>query len=215
MNKPLQWHPAFYSSLQIELKDESLEFYYEYHLTRKPLQIDVLVIKKKSKQVIKKSIGRIFRKHNIVEFKSPGDYLSVNDYYKVLGYACIYQANTERVLEISPKEITLSFVSNHYPKAMIRWLKGMYKAKVEPVCDGIYYLTGLTFPVQVIVIKQLSKEENMWLSRLRPGLSTEKDLNILATEYRGKFRNPIYATCMDVIVRANQTNYRLSESRAC
>lgn len=90
MNKPLQWHPAFYSSLQIELKDESLEFYYEYHLTRKPLQIDVLVIKKKSKQVIKKSIGRIFRKHNIVEFKSPGDYLSVNDYYKVLGYACIY-----------------------------------------------------------------------------------------------------------------------------
>lgn len=43
---PLQWHPAFCSSLQIELEGEPLEFRNEYNLTRKPLQIDVLVIKK-------------------------------------------------------------------------------------------------------------------------------------------------------------------------
>ena len=111
---PLQWHPAFCSSLQIELEGEPLEFRNEYNLTRKPLQIDVLVIKKMTTRVVKKSIGRLFRTHNIVEFKSPDDKLSINDYYKVLGYSCIYQANTERVMEIRPDEITMTFVVNHY-----------------------------------------------------------------------------------------------------
>lgn len=113
---PLQWHPAFCSSLQIELAGEPLEFKNEYNLTRKPLQIDVLVIKKLSTRMIQKNIGKLFRTHNIVEYKSPDDNLCVNDYYKVLGSACIYQANTEKVMEIRPDEITMSFVTNHYPR---------------------------------------------------------------------------------------------------
>ena len=84
---PLQWHPAFCSSLQIELKGEPLQFMNEYNLTRKPLQIDVLVIKKTAARTVQKSIGKLFRIHNIVEFKSPEDVLTINDYYKVLGYA--------------------------------------------------------------------------------------------------------------------------------
>lgn len=45
--RKLQWHPAFFAVLQIELgKDRNyLRFYAEYNLTRKPLQIDVLVVK--------------------------------------------------------------------------------------------------------------------------------------------------------------------------
>ncbi|MGN0158709.1 MAG: hypothetical protein ACI39W_06160 [Brotaphodocola sp.] len=40
----LQWHPAFCAALQIELEGEDLEFSFEHNLTRKPLQIDALVI---------------------------------------------------------------------------------------------------------------------------------------------------------------------------
>ena len=40
-------------------------------------------IKKNVDEPIEKNIGRIFRKHNIVEYKSPTDYLSVDDFYKV------------------------------------------------------------------------------------------------------------------------------------
>ena len=215
VQKPLQWHPAFCSSLQIELKDEPLEFHHEYNLTQKPLQMDVLIIKKNSDRIIKKNIGKIFRKHNVVEFKSPDDYLSVNDYYKVVGYACIYQANTEKVKEISPLEITISFVSNHYPREMMQWLEHVYHAQVIQEDNGIYYVEGLMFPTQVIVIKKLSKEENIWLSRLRPGLSTESDLNVLAEEYKGRYRNPLYATCMDVIMRANQNSYKKEGDFMC
>ncbi len=98
----LQWHPAFGAALRITLQDEMqyLEMHEEYLLSKKPLQVDVLIIKKLQDVQIKKTIGRIFRKHNIIEYKSPDDSLSVNDFYKVYGYACIYQSNTDRIKEI-------------------------------------------------------------------------------------------------------------------
>ncbi len=206
-NKPLQWHPAFCSTLQIELEGEPLQFLIEHNLTRKPLQIDLLVIKKTDGREIQKNIGRIFRKHNIVEFKSPEDYFSINDYYKVLGYAGIYQSNTEKVMEILPEDITISFVTNHYPKKMVAYLERLYEIDVKTVFPGIYYLVGLPFPTQVIVIKQLSRQENLWLSRLRTGLKMKEDLEVLMEAYKGKQENPLYSASMDVIMRANQENY--------
>ena len=46
------------------------------------MQIDELIIKVKDNETIQKNIGRIFRKYNIIEYKSPDDYLTVNDFYK-------------------------------------------------------------------------------------------------------------------------------------
>ena len=77
--KMLQWHPAFFAEIQIELQEdaEHLIFENEHQLGTKPKEIDVLIIKKDKGRVIRKNIGRIFRQHNIVEYKSPLDYLSV------------------------------------------------------------------------------------------------------------------------------------------
>ena len=46
--KVLQWHPAFYASIQIEFEEEAdkLIFENEHNLSSKPLQVDVLIIKK-------------------------------------------------------------------------------------------------------------------------------------------------------------------------
>ena len=124
--KPIQWHPAFCSALQIELAGENLEFIFEHNLTRKPLQIDVLVIHKNPNTIIQKSIGQIFQTYNIVEYKSPEDYLNIQDYSKVLAYASIFHANAEHVHDISLSDITITFVTNHYPKTMIHALKLQY-----------------------------------------------------------------------------------------
>lgn len=69
----LQWHPAFGAALRITLLDEMeyLEMHEEYLLGKKPLQMDILLIKKTKEIPIQKSIGRIFRGHNIIEYKSP------------------------------------------------------------------------------------------------------------------------------------------------
>ncbi len=46
----IYWHPAFYADIQIELRDEAdkLTFENEHHLSKKPMQIDVLIIKKEN-----------------------------------------------------------------------------------------------------------------------------------------------------------------------
>lgn len=112
----MQWHPAFAAVLRIELADEmkNLDIKDEYMLSKKPMQIDVLVVKKEKKEPLKKNIGRIFRTYNIIEYKAPDDYVSVNDFYKVLGYTCFYQSDTGRVMEIDPDEITITFVCSHF-----------------------------------------------------------------------------------------------------
>ena len=77
-----------------ELGDEAKYFSFEaeHQLGTKPMAIDVLVKKEKERR-IRKNIGRIFRTHNVIEYKSPTDYLSVDDFYKVYGYACFYKSD--------------------------------------------------------------------------------------------------------------------------
>ena len=73
-DEKIQWHPAFDAALQIEFGDEAkyLEFDPEHLISKKPMQIDVLV--KNEKHVkLKKNIRRIFRQYNIIEYKSPED----------------------------------------------------------------------------------------------------------------------------------------------
>ena len=71
--------------MRVELGDEAenLLFEREHQLSHKPLEMDLLIIKMQNGIQLKKNIGKIFRKHNIIEYKSPKDYLSINDFYKV------------------------------------------------------------------------------------------------------------------------------------
>ena len=66
----LQWHPGFSAALRVELEEELDELCIEdeHMLSKKPMQIDVLI--KNEKHVkIQKNIGRIFRQYNIIEYK--------------------------------------------------------------------------------------------------------------------------------------------------
>ena len=207
--KTLHWHPAFQAALQVELAEDRpyLRFVEEYNLSKKPLRMDTLIIKLEPGHVIKKSIGKLFKQHNIVEYKSPEDYISINDFYKVMGYVCIYQSETEKVMEIPPEELTVTFVCSHYPMALIDHLKKNYGILLREVFEGIYYMDGLMFPVQVLVTDQLSKEDYIWLSRLRKDLEIKSDIEPLALMYKGKEKDPLYQAVMDLIIRANQEQY--------
>ena len=50
----------------------------------------------------------------------------------------------------------------------------------------------------------LPKKENVWLSRLRPGLDVEEDIAMLAQAYQRRDENPLYSAVMELIVRANR-----------
>ena len=181
----LQWHPAFGAALRITLQDELqyLEMQEEYLLSKKPLQMDILVIKKLKDVPIRKTIGWIFRKHNIIEYKSPGDSLSINDFYKVYGYACIYQSNTNRVKEIDPQELTLTFVCSRYPRNLLHHLKRARGISTEYQGGGIYYLKGDPIPMQLLIVPELTDMENYWLQSMRTDLQAGKEIQKLMREY--------------------------------
>ena len=121
----IQWHPAFYAATKLELRDniDELEFYPEYNLSKKPLQADLLIIEKNGRTQIKNAIGHIFRRHNIVEYKSPGDGMTVDDFYKCVAYACLYKTTGESVNEIAGDELSVTMIRESYPKSMMRELK--------------------------------------------------------------------------------------------
>ena len=148
-NEKLQWHPAFAAALRITLQDEMkyLELQEEYLLSKKPPQIDVLILKKVKEISLKKKIGQIFRGHNIIEYKSPDDTLSINDFYKVYGYTCFYQSNTDKIKEIDPTDLTITFAGSHYPRELFKHIKETRGIEVQQQSGGIYYLQGDAIPM--------------------------------------------------------------------
>ena len=214
--RKLQWHPAFGAALRITLKDEMefLEMHEEYLLSKKPPQIDILIIKKLRDLPVKKAIGRIFRQHNIIEYKAPGDYLSINDFYKVYGYTCFYQSNTDRVKEIDPEELTITFACSHYPREMLNHLLKVRGIHVERQDKGIYYLTGDAIPMQLLLTRELTQEENFWLKNLRMDLKAGREIQTIVARYEQNRHSKDYAAVMDLITRANWTEMEV-ERKMC
>lgn len=157
----LQWHPAFCAATELELRQDLdvLELIPEYNLSKKPLQIDFVIIKKMDwKRTLQNEIGHIMRGHNILEYKGPGDELTIDSFFKVIGYASLYKAQRIAVNKIPASEVTVSFFRNAYPKALFLELKkeGYILKKMYP---GIYYVRGkVPFPVQVVVTSQLERK---------------------------------------------------------
>ena len=203
--KRIEWHPAFQATIQIEFENESdkLIFESEHLLSKKPMQIDELIIKVKDHEVIEKNIGKIFRKYNIIEYKSPDDHLTTNDFYKVYAYCCFYQSDTETVLEISPQELTITFICNHYPRKMMQHLQKYRNLKIVKIDSGIYYITGDEFPIQLLITKELDPAENLWLQSLRKDIKYKKEIEFLLKVYDTKKYSKLHQAAMDVITRAN------------
>ena len=205
VSKNLQWHPAFFAGIQIELEEErdKLIFENEHQLSTKPMEIDVLVIKKHSDVQIQKNIGRIFRGHNIVEYKSPEDSFSINDFYKVYGYACFYKSDTETVDAIRADDITITFVVKQFPREMLKKLQRTRNLQVVKFDEGIYHISGDIFPIQIIHTAKLSKENDFWLRNLTNDLKAKEDARKLLEKYNERQQEHLYQSLMDVIVKAN------------
>lgn len=212
----LQWHPVFAAALRITLSEEMqyLELQEEYLLSKAPPKIDILVVKKRKEIAIQKKIGRIFRGHNIIEYKSPEDSLSVNDFYKVYGYTCFYQSNTDHVKEIDPEDMTITFVSNCYPREMFRHLKKVRNITVERQSKGIYYLEGDAIPMQYLNLKELDADENYWLQALRTNLKAGEEIRTLVSNYEKNRHSKDYSAVMNLIARANWKQME-EEKRMC
>ena len=129
----IQWHPAFYAATELELHEniEQLEFMTEYNLSKEPIRIDLLIINKEERgKKIKNEIGHMMKMYNVIEYKSPEDNLTIDDFYKTVGYACLYKGYGKCVDQIPVDELTISIFREKHPKKMFLTLK-KYGYKIE------------------------------------------------------------------------------------
>ena len=209
-SQKLQWHPAFCSALRLELLEdaENLEFTDEFQLTEKPLQIDCTVVKVKRDCKIKNEIGKIFRKHNIFEYKSPMDELNIDTFYKAVAYACLYKVLPNHVNEIPAEEITITLIRDRKPVKLLGELeKSGYGYKKEAA--GIYYVNGAMFPMQIIESSELDVDMHVQLKALTNHReeSLMRQYLLQVSTFEGREKN-LADIVLQVIVNSNMEKVR-------
>ena len=180
-DKKVQWHPAFYGAMHLELREnkEDLEFLEEVILNTLPLRDDMLVVKKKNPCEIRNEIGKIFAKHNLIEYKSPRDSLNYDVFLKGLAYAYLYKSNEAYVDEILLEEVTLTFVREKRPIKLFKKLREK-KFHVEEKCPGIYHIIKEgDIKIQIVVSKRLSQENHIWLNSLSDAINVQQAIQLI------------------------------------
>jgi len=110
----------------------------EHRLSKEPLRIDIVVIKKNSDVELEPVWAKIFRAHNLVEYKSPADKAPTFEVFsKLMGYAWIYAAQEK----VKISDMTATLVCAETPQKLFKILKEDFEYEILEKADGIYYIT--------------------------------------------------------------------------
>ena len=193
-------------SLELAENRENLVFEKEYNLNTKPLEIDLLVIKKEASVQIGNEIGAFFLGHNIMEYKSPEDHLDIDAFYKALAYAGLYKAYGQTVDERKEDDVTVSLLRESRPERLFQYF-AEHGYMVSNPYKGIYYIKGKNmFPVQIVATGELDKAEHTWLGALSEKLK-KQDMTELLKKIRqltGKNDRELADSVLEVSIGANR-----------
>ena len=104
-------------------------------------------------------IFSFFKKHDILEFKSPDDELNMFTLLKGVAYVFFYMNDVkEKGEDINMSEITLSFFREAKP---VKLIKQLGKCVENGPSKGIYYIKNweVNIPIQIVVTGELEGEE--------------------------------------------------------
>lgn len=188
------WHEAAVCAVQIELRDYAhlLEFQSEYFLGRNNYRIDLLVIRKLCEHPISKNFARIFSTYNIFEIKGIGSSTGTDTYYKTIGYAGLFIDQTGQKNQYTALDISLTFLSMHFPRQLIKHLTQDRNLIVEKSSPGVYTVSKEIFSVQIIVTSKLPPEENLYLHCLARNQPKTDLLNRIAKDYEAHRDQNLY-----------------------
>ena len=206
-----KYHAGFVSGLELLLwrYREQVSIEPEKWLSTEGIRMDVLILKKDPFVNLDFDIGRVFKGHNILEYKRPDDKLNIDVFAKVMAYANLYKSQGIPVNAISYGDISATIYRHAYPRDAFQQLKE-HGAVIDEKFPGVYYVSGMSpFPVQILVGRQLDPKEYAMFRVLTPGASDDdirsfRDMAILNKDaaYQKSVDN-IY----QVSVSANMESY--------
>lgn len=205
----IQWHLGFCGAVELELNanKEDLEFHREYDLGEEPFRVDMLLVKKRDGIEMENEIGHIFGRYNILEYKCPDDGMTIDDYFRTLGYAFLYKGLSEIVDAVPFSELTVSLIGESYPKEMINALKSL-GATVEEEFPGIYYVSGIAIlKSQIVVTGQLVGQTHSSLQILSKNAKMKDVRNFLRNS--ASFETPGDKNNADEVLQVSVSANRL------
>ena len=207
----IKWHPGFCSAMELEFLQykDLLDFNREFPLSKEPLRIDLLMIKKIKDVVLDIDIGRLFKTYNIIEYKSPKDGLTIDDYIKTVGYAYLYKGLGATVDAVPLSELTATIVRDTEPTELFKKIQSE-GGSIEEKYPGVYYIHGVvSIPTQFILTSSLSKDFHVCL-RVLSNRASEDDIKRFI-EIANTFTEPIDKqnadAVMNVSINANREVY--------
>jgi len=195
------WHPPFYQGLiaVLDPTEKSLVFQDEHRLSKEALRIDVLVTTNDSDIPENHALVKMFKKHNVFEYKAHNDSLTKEDYTISVGKGHIYSG----FKKVKMSEITVTFVVNKFPRTVMEHLTEERNFTVEDKGDGLHYIHGDVFPIQILVCR---KNDNIILKNLHDKLTpTEVYETIHAFETLRPGEKNVY---VEKIIQANWSAYK-------
>lgn len=204
----VDWHSGFYGAIGLEFleNDDDLEYDSEHQLNHNPVRIDLLVVKKNKDVELANELGAKFRGHNIMEYKSEKDRLSIDTVFKANAYAALYKAYGKSIDEIKADDITVTLAREAYPRDAFRALS-KYGYEIEQVHPGIYLVTGrYIFPTQIVVFNQLDEKLHFWLTNLHRNIDKDrmKEAVLKIYDLRGKAGLMYGMAYISTVVEANE-----------
>ena len=179
--KPIEhisWHPAFVEAIECELAQykEVIEILAELQLTSEPLRIDLVIIKKLKDIIFTKNIAKIFRTHNLIEYKSPTDYLSVVDFYKVHAYAYLYMLHQVEPSSATSRASTVvermpapsSVLAEPVDSSQLAWASKLTARTISVLKDMTLTFVGSHYPRELV--SYLEQERGYTVDRSSAGI---------------------------------------------
>ena len=163
-------------------------------------------MKKLTSHPIPKSIAHIFKTFNLFEIKGLGSSVSIDSYYKTIGYAGLLIAQSGSKDQYSRRDISLTFLSCHYPRKLMQHLYSLQKEMkltVEKFSPGVYYVNKEIFSIQIIVTIRLLPEDYLYLHCLTDQLQNTGLINRLTDDYKLHQEQDIYIRYMHQLTTAN------------
>ncbi len=204
----IQWHPGFVAAMNLELEQNRDDLIYEreYNLNTKPLEIDLLVIKKEPGVQIVNEIGKLFRGHNIIEYKSPMDHCNVDALYKATAYGCLYKASGRYVDERKADDITVTILRDVKPEGLFQYFEKHHIQISNPYAGVYYILDTVFFPTQILVGRELDQKNHIWLKALSDRIRKQEMRELMERVYSltDKYERELADSVLEVSVRANK-----------
>ena len=206
------YHAGLVAALKTKYDDQYdfMETIKEMVLGEKPPRLDAVVLKKDPNQHLTDEIGCFFLEHNVFEFKGYGDGISINDVYKIEGYALFYMTIDKKVNEIPLEAVTITVVQYRFPKDILKELEAK-GCIIHQRNKGIFEISGgpIIFPFQVVDAVVLDDEWDV-LKVLIPG-ATEAQIIRIQEEYDQAESDLLKQHLADVLRTAYESNESIFE----